>query len=199
MFGRSTRDLVANAVYLSKHTSCLTDIGTPELHFSFVREKSARLIPIYVIDLTVQPSPVRKHRNMAGNPFKVLINEYETDICRGGTERAAKFFRECLLRSGVSPFIDVPRFTTVPILVRGGQVSLEWGFLHNQDVVNLLRAVRLFCETYGIRLELETALQKLEVPCLDGMTRALSLLAMPTAALKRKCPHLDLPEYRNRV
>ena len=95
------------------------------------------------------------------------------------------------MRSGSS------RFAASPILVDGGKLTPEWKFLRDQNVVDLLHAVRPYRQSNNLPPKLIKAVPELEVPCLDGITRVLQLSAVPTADLKQQCPHLNfarLPE-----
>ncbi|RYO93890.1 hypothetical protein DL762_000845 [Monosporascus cannonballus] len=192
--GRAIKELVADAAYLFKHRSQLKRDGAPAIFFAVMKDGKpvmSRFKQTYLIDPRVKPGLIAKYRNTPGNPFSVLSDEYETAICDEGTEGTAKEFREWLLRSENS------LFATIPILVHGTKLSPEWNFLRDQDVVDLLYVVKFYCKMYNPPLKLLKAVPELEVYCLDGVARALGLLAVPTADLKQHCPHLDfakLPE-----
>ncbi|RYP88497.1 hypothetical protein DL769_000264 [Monosporascus sp. CRB-8-3] len=188
---RMKKDLVADAAYLFKHRSQLKKDEVPAIFFVAMKDGKPvlrRLKQTYLIDPTVKPGLIAKYRNTAGNPFFVLSDEYETAICEEGTEGTAKEFREWLLRSEISGF------ATIPTLVDGTKLSPEWNFLRDQDVVDLLYVVKFYWERYNLPLKLLKAVPELEVRCLDGVTRALGLSAVPTADLKQHCPHLDFAE-----
>ncbi|RYP37876.1 hypothetical protein DL767_002748 [Monosporascus sp. MG133] len=189
--GRASKELVADAAYLFKHRSQLRKDEAPAIFFAAVKDGRLirrRLMQTYLIDPTVKPGVIAKYRNTAGNPFVVLFDGYETAICEEGAEGTAKEFREWLLRSKDS------RFATIPTLLLGNKLSPEWDFLRDQDVVDLLYVVKFYWERYNLPLKLIKSVSELEVRCLDGVTRVLGLLAVPTANLKQHCPHLDFAE-----
>lgn len=186
---RGKKDLVADAAYLFKNRSQFWNNSAPTMYFVVQRDGQLGVeygssSQIYLLDPVVQPSLILKYRNTNGNPFAVLLDEYETTVCKGEAEGTAKQFREWLLRS------ESLCFATVPTLVRGTELTPEWEFLKNKNIADLLHAVKFHCEKSNVSLKLLEAVPELEVPCLDGATRALGLVAVPTTTLKRRCPHL---------
>ncbi|RYP11238.1 hypothetical protein DL764_000194 [Monosporascus ibericus] len=168
--------------------------GTGRAIKDFVAVKGGKPIAVwsfnqtYLIDPKVKPGVIAKYRNTAGNPFVVLSDKYETAICEEGTEGTAEQFREWLLRPRGS------RFATIPTLVCGTKLSPEWDFLRDQDVVDLLYVVKFYWGNQNLPLKLVKAVPELEVRCLDGVTRVLGLLAVPTVDLQQNCLHLDFAE-----
>ncbi|RYP69608.1 hypothetical protein DL770_008214 [Monosporascus sp. CRB-9-2] len=197
--GRASRELVADVAYLFKHRSQLEKDEVPEILFVAMKNGKPLLRRLgryymnrtYLVDPTVKPGLIAKYRNTAGNPFIVLSDEYETAICEEGkeaTEATAKEFREWFSQ------LNGSRFATVPALCWLSCLTSEWIFLRRQDVVDLLYVVKFHWEKHNPNLRLLKAVRELQVRCLDGITRALGLLAVPTADLKQNCPHLDFAE-----
>lgn len=191
--GRSVGDLVDDAVYLFEHRSKLDTYGSPGIYFTFHRDGKfirKRTPRIYMIDPESKHSVIAKYKDTPGNPFDVLSNEYEAKFVKNGTSRLLPDFREWLLRSGI--------FATVPDLVSNSRLTQEWKFLCDQNVLDLLCVVRDQLSTTLFPVaKLVEAVPRLQVRCLDGESRMLGTLAVPTLDLKRHCPHLDfadLPE-----
>lgn len=183
---RADEDLVTDAAYLFNHRSLLRGDRVPEIFFvvkkdgQFLRRKSQ----MYIISPAVRPCVVAKYRHTPGNPFPVLDDRYEAEICRG-KERSTQKFHKWLLGPGIS------RFTTVPTLVRDANLTPEWVFLRNTDIVDLLLVVKWHWKSNHRHPELLKAVPELDVRCLDGITRPLGLSAIPTKELLQECPHLD--------
>lgn len=191
--GRSMEDLVDDAVYLFEHRSKLDTYGSPGIHFAVHKdgEVFAKSTPrIYIIDPKSKPSMIAKYKDTPGNPFAVLSNQYEATFVRNGTMRLLPDFWEWLLRSGT--------FARIPDLVSNSRLTQEWKFLRDQNVLDLLYVVRDQLSTTMFSVaKLVEAVPRLEVRCLDGESRMLGSLAVPTLDLKCHCPHLDfadLPE-----
>lgn len=189
---RADEDLVTDAAYLFKHRSLLSGSGAPEIFF--VVKKDGELLRrksrMYIIDPTAKPGLVAKYRDTPGNPFPVLDDRYETVICRG-EEKTTRVFHKWLVRSANSCF------TAVPTLVRNAKLTVEWAFLCNTDVTDLLLVVKFHWENHPRPPKLLKAVPELKVRCLDGITRPLGLLAIPTKELLRECPHLDFADLPN--
>lgn len=195
--GRSVSELVADAIYLFEHRSPRE--GSPDIFFAAHKDNKAvarRLQRIYMIDPKSRHNVIAKYKDTPGNPFTVLSDEYETAFLENGKSRFFPDFRKWLLRSDAT-------FATTPDLVCNFNLTTEWKFLHDQNVLDLLYVVRdqlpitTFPFTTSSTTKLIVAVPKLQVRCLDGESRRLSSLAVPTLDLKCHCPHLDfadLPE-----
>lgn len=189
--GRSVSELVADAVYLFEHE--FPPQSSPDIFFAAHKDGEVvtkRLKRIYMIDPKSRHSVIAKYKDTPGNPFAVLSNEYETAFLENGKSRLLPDFRKWLLR-----FNEI--FATIP-LVRSSKLTPEWNFLRDQNVLDLLYVVRdQLPITKSSTTKLIGAVSKLQVRCLDGESRRLSSLAVPTLDLKCHCPHLDfadLPE-----
>jgi hypothetical protein len=185
---RRVQDLVADVMYLFKHASHLVDDGAPNIFYLCTRAGKlyqSKLSPIYIIDDTAASALIDKYQNYSESPFTVLSNQYNNAIHKSEAGVTVETFREWLLRSKVS------RFTTVPTLVGYfSSVTAEWNFLHDQDIADLLEVVKYHWENNNRSPKFHTVVPELQVRCLDGVTRALGLLAVPTTDLKQKCPYL---------
>lgn len=192
--GRLVEELVADAMYLFEHKSKLDSFGLPDMYFAVdqdgetFRQRSPR---IYVIDPKSKHSVIAKYKDTPGNPFAVLSDEYETAFLNKGMSRSLPEFRGWLLGSRAI-------FGTTPDLVRNSKLTPEWEFLRDQNVLDLLYAVRDHLSTTIFpNTKLVEAVPRLKVRCLDGESRRLGSLAVPTHDLESHCPHLhfaDLPE-----
>lgn len=192
---RTIKDLVADAMYFFKHRSELQHHGPPRIYFTAMRGGEAVAVlssEIYLIDPAVKPGLVAQYRSTAGSPFAVLSEEYETEVCEQGPRETVGMFRQWLLKSKHATF------STVPTLLRNNGLSDEWVFLREHSVIDLLQAIKLYSEKMGaLSLRIIQAATELQVPCLDGTSKALSLLAVPTTELEQSCPYIDfarLPE-----
>lgn len=192
--GRLTAEFIADAMYLFEHRSTLHTYGCPDIFF--VVDKDGRLLAqrtprIYMIDPNLTHSVIAKYKDTPGNPFAVLLNGYEAAFIGNGKSRLLPEFREWLLRSKTI-------FATTPDLVSNSRLTPEWEFLRDQNVLDLLLVVRdQLSTTIFPSAKLVEAVPRLQVRCLDGESRMLGNLAVPTANLKYSCPHLDfadLPE-----
>lgn len=195
--GRSESELVSDAVYMFEHRSSRQFF--PDIFFA--AQKDGEVVPkrlqrVYIIDPKSTHSVIAKYKDTPGNPFAVLSNKYETAFLENGKTRLLPDFRKWLLRSNAV-------FATIPDLVRNSKLTPEWNFLRDQNVLDLLYVVRnqlpitTFPITTSSTTKLIAAVSKLQVRCLDGESRRLSSLAVPTLDLKCHCPHLDfadLPE-----
>lgn len=191
---RLNDDFVADATYLFQHRTELDSYGVPKALFVVLKDGKtvAQWSPwIYMIDPESKNGVIAKYKDTPGNPFSVLFNGYETSFRDKGMSRSIPDFREWLLRSNTT-------FSTIPNLVCNSNLTPEWKFLRDQDVVDLLYVVRdQLSTTLFPAPKLVEAVPRLEVRCLDGQFRTLGSLAVPTLDLKRRCPHLDfadLPE-----
>lgn len=195
--GRSVSELVADAVYLFEQR--FPRQGPPDIFFAVHKNGKVlarRLQRIYVIDPKSRHSVIAKYKDTPGTPFYVLSNEYETAFLENGKSRLLPDFRKWLLRFNTT-------FATIPDLVCNSRLTPEWNFLRDQNVLDLLYVVRdqlsstLFSSTTSSTTKLIGAVPKLQARCLDGESRTLGSLAVPTLDLKCHCPHLDfadLPE-----
>lgn len=186
-------DIIDHAVYLFEHRSQLETYGLPDILFAVHKNRKAlatRTPRIYMIDPKSKRSVIAKYKDTPKNPFAVLSNEYEATFVKNGTTRSFPDFREWLLRSNT--------FATIPDLVFGSRLTKEWEFLRRQNVLDLLCVVRDQLSATILPVpKLVEAVPRLEVRCLDGESRTLGSLAVPTPDLKCHCPHLDfadLPE-----
>lgn len=193
--GRSVKELIDDAAYLFKHRSYLdTSYGPPDIFFAVhidgrvVAKQSPR---IYIIDPQSEHNVIAKYKDTPGNPFAVLLNGYEDPFLGHDASRLIPGFRQWLLQSTTT-------FATIPDLVCNSRLTPEWNFLRDQDVLDLLHVVRdQLSATMFLAAKLVEAVPRLEVRCLDGQSRALGRLAVPTLDLKRHCRHLhfaDLPD-----
>lgn len=184
---RRLEDFVADVIYLFEHTSYLRGYGAPNIFYLCTKAGNtycSKSQQIYIIDHTDASAVINKYQNYSKNPFKVLSNRYSDAIHKSKAGATVEMFQEWLLRSEIS------QFTTVPTLVRDTSVTDEWNFLRDQDVVDLLEVVKYHWENNNRPLEFHTAVPELKIRCLDGVTRALGLLAVPTMDLKQECPYL---------
>lgn len=194
---RFANDLIADATYLFQHRTELDSYGVPRLLFAAQKDGKdvAQWSPwIYMIDPKSKNGVIAKYKDTPGNPFSVLFDGYETSFRDKGMSRSFSDFREWLLRSSAT-------FATIPDLVRNSQLTPEWKFLRDQNVLDLLCVVRDQLSTTLLPApKLIEAVPRLEVRCLDGKSRPLGGLAVPTRDLKDNCPHLDfadLPTLQN--
>lgn len=188
--GRLMKDLIDDAVYLFKHRSKLYNMDLQQIFFAINKGGQVfmqRLPRIYLSDPKSEYSIIAKYKNIPGSPFAVLMDGYDAAF----HESDATAFREWILRSSTT-------FATIPDLVWNAMLTPEWDFLCNQNVLDLLHVVRdHFLSTRLLHPKLIEAVPKLQLRCLDGESRALGNLAVPTLDLKRHCSHLDfadLPE-----
>lgn len=188
--GRSVPGLIDDAVYLFKYRSKLDSADIPDILFAVQKDGkivAEKLPRVYIIDPKAEYSVIAKYKETPGNPFAVLINEYDAAF----HENDATAFREWVLRSNAT-------FATIPDLVRNSSLTPEWRFLRDQNVLDLLYVVRHHLSTTVLpATKLVEAVPRLKIRCLDGKSRALGSLAVPTLELRRHCPHLDfadLPE-----
>jgi hypothetical protein len=191
---RLEKDLIADATYLFKHRSKLDSYGSLDIFFAV--HNDGKVVPrrsrrIYLIDPKSEHSVIAKYKDTPGNPFAVLSDGYEASFLENGAGRLLPDFRKWLLRSSTT-------FATIPDLVCDSKLTPEWTFLRDQNVLDLLYVVRdQLSTTMFPATKLFEAVPRLEVRCLDGESRTLGSLAVPTPDLKRHCPHLDfadLPE-----
>jgi len=192
--GRSNEDLITDAVYLFIHRKELDSDKPPDIFFAV--HKGGEIVPkrstrIYLVDPKSRHGVIAKYKDTPENPFAVLFNGYETALFEYGGRELRRDFRKWLLRSRMT-------FATTPDLVRNSALTPEWIFLRNQNVLDLLLVVRdQLSTTVFTPPKLVESVPRLKVPSLDGKSRRLSGLAVPTLDLKRRCPHLhfaDLPE-----
>lgn len=191
---RSVEELIADAMYLFEHRSKIDSHGCPSIFFAVnkngedSRQRSRR---IYVIDPNLKHSVIAKYKDTPGNPFAILSNAYDAAFLDKGMSKSLPEFRGWLLRSNTT-------FATIPDLVYNSELTPEWNFLRDQNVQDLLCVVRdQLSTTIFPAPKLFEAVPRLEVRCLDGKSRTLGGLAVPTSDLKCHCPHLDfadLPE-----
>lgn len=144
-----------------------------------------------MIDPKWKHNVIAKYKDTPGNPFAVLSSGYEAALLYKGMSSSLPAFREWLLRSNTA-------FATIPDLISNSSLTPEWKFLRDQNVLDLLYVVRdqLSTTTFPAP-KLVEAVPRLAVRCLDGESRTLGGLAVPTPDLKCRCPHLDfadLPE-----
>lgn len=187
---RLVKGLIDDAVYLFKYRSKLESSVLPDIRFAvrlnrkIIGKRSPR---IYILDPKSEDSIIAKYTEIPGNPFAVLIKDYDDAL----DENDATAFREWLLRSNAT-------FSTIPNLVRKSKLTSEWEFLREQNVLDLLYTVRTHCSATTLPpAKLVEAVPELEVRCLDGEHRALGGLAVPTLDLMRHCPHLDFADLPN--
>lgn len=192
--GRSVGELVADAVYLFEHRSQRHSYGSPDIFFAVHKDGkllAQRLPRIYMVDPKSRHSVITKYKDTPGNPFAVLHNEYDNAFLENGKSSLLQEFREWLLRFNTT-------FATIPDLVCNSRLTPEWNFLRDQNVMDLLYVVRdQLSTTIFSTAKLVEAVPRLQVRCLDGESRTLGSLAVPTLDLKCHCPHLDfadLPE-----
>ncbi|GAB1311860.1 hypothetical protein MFIFM68171_02070 [Madurella fahalii] len=189
--GRSDEELIADAAYLFTHRSKLDNYDPPDIFFAVHKDGEVvpkRLTRIYLIDPKLEHGVIAKYKDTPGNPFAVLSNGYEAAFLKNGMGRLLPDFREWLLRSSKT-------FATIADLVCNSRLTPEWKFLRDQNVLDLLYVVRdQLSTTIFPAPKLFEAVPKLEVRCLDGKSRTLGGLAVPTLDLKRHCPHLDFAD-----
>ncbi|KAK7428051.1 hypothetical protein QQZ08_005483 [Neonectria magnoliae] len=166
MQGRQLEDMVMDAAYLFKYRQLLGTYISPHL---------------------AKPALIDKYKDMPGSPFYVLDDLYETMIC-GGDRNIQTQLHKWLLRSG-----DV---SEVPILVRNFQLTPEWRFLRQVDVLDLLLVVEQVCGATPSDQLLE-AVPRLRVQGHDGIRRPLGEMAIPTRDLVQACPHLPFAALPN--
>ncbi|KAK3385925.1 hypothetical protein B0H63DRAFT_560413 [Podospora didyma] len=191
---RSEKELIDDAVYLFRHRSNLGSCDPLDIIFAVHKDGKAvpkRSTRIYLIDPKSKNGVIAKYKDTPGNPFAVLSSGYEAVFLKHGASRLLPDFREWLLRSSTT-------FATIVDLVCNSRLTPEWKFLRDRNVLDLLYVVRDQLSTTGFPApKLVEAVPRLEVRCLDGKSRILGGLAVPTLDLKRHCPHLDfadLPE-----
>ncbi|KAK4140599.1 uncharacterized protein C8A04DRAFT_39752 [Dichotomopilus funicola] len=181
---RTAENLILDAAYLFKHRSLLRwyFCKTPNIFFAVTRngERANRKVgPIYYDDPRVQPNLINRYKSSAGNPFWVLDDGYEavifTDNDPSTQAQKQQEFPNWLLQS--------PTISQVPELVRNHQLTPEWEFLRDANVIDLLHALK---SRYG-----SSAPEQLQVWCRDGSQRRLGDLALPTEELLRECPNID--------
>lgn len=193
--GRSEKDLIDDAIYLFEHRSKLDNYDLPDMHFAVHKDGglfAQRTARIYMIDPKSKHDMIAKYKDTPGSPFAVLSHEYEATFVRNGKRRLFPDFQEWLVRCSTSIF------ATIPKLVFNSTLTPEWKFLRKQNVLDLLHVVRDHLSTTMFSdAKLLEAVPRLKVRCLDGESRTLGSLAIPTPELKCRCPHLDfadLPE-----
>jgi hypothetical protein len=190
---RTDEDLIDDLKYLFEHRRLLNCEGVPGMIFVVQRDGRVKRkrTPIYIVDPTITPCLLEKYREGAGNPFSVLDKRYETAICNNDA-RTLRAFRKWLLQSETSCF------ASTPALVRSGKLTLEWKFLRDANVLDLLFAVKLHLKlnpNNGYHNVLSKAVPKLEMTCRDGVTRSLKGLALPSTTLVKHCPHLEFADF----
>lgn len=159
-------------------------------YFRVLEQSSQELTTrCYVLDGPATPGLVAKYKDVPQAPFRILDNRYEETICCG-SERTTREFRKWLLQART-------RFATVPILVSENDLTLEWFFLRNKSTVDLLLAVKYHLKEQGSFFVLSRAAGRLQVQCLDQVTRELRGLAIPTTDLLQCCPHLHFADLPN--
>lgn len=197
--GRSKQELVDDAVYLFKHRYQLPNVRKPPDIFFAVKQdgkiNKRRQSRIYLVDPSLEYGVIVKYKSTTGNPFTLLSDAYEAAIRKDDPTSLGEFRAWLLWETSI--------FATTPDLVRNSSLTPEWKFLRDQNVLDLLYAVRqtLLNSMYPPPKLIE-AVPRLEVRCLDGTSNALNGLAVPTPDLKRACPHLDFadlpePTYEN--
>ncbi|KAH6627198.1 hypothetical protein B0J18DRAFT_465142 [Chaetomium sp. MPI-SDFR-AT-0129] len=198
---RTVKNLILDAAYLFKHRSLLRRCfrGTPNISFAVSRNgerANTKTGPIYYDDPRVQPNLINRYKSFPGNPFWVLDDGYDavifTDNDPSTQAQKQQQFSNWLLQS--------PTISQVPELVRNHQLTPEWEFLRDANVIDLLHALK---SRYGssapevVPVVLLQAAQQLQVWCRDGSQQRLGDLALPTEELLRECPNIDfidLPE-----
>ncbi|KAK6842238.1 hypothetical protein PG987_003098 [Apiospora arundinis] len=192
---RLVGDLVADVAYLFKYRRFVDQIGAPTIHFitRYDGRRVLRKSAIYCVDPRLRPGLIAKYQDSPGSPFAVLDANYEETIC-GGDETMRREFMQWLLQSDA--------FHNSPVLLKHRELTQEWTFLLNMDVVDLLQALRHHCEKYGTAgpdvRRLRDVVAGLNIRCLDGIVRALGTVAVPTEQLRQRCPNLpfvDLPGH----
>jgi len=191
---KSDEELLAEGVYVFKNRSQLESDGAPLMYFLVVKDGETiqtRGEQLYLVDPTVEPPLVSKYRNTRGNPFTVLSDKYELAIDKELGPRHTRDFRQWLLRSSA---LEV---ASKPVLLRHSRLTAEWSFLAEQNVVDLLSVVKsVYSANPSVAPTiLRQALEVVEMPCLDGVTRPLPQLAVPTPELVQKCPHIHFADF----
>ena len=198
--GRSNQELIADAVYLFRHRYELSDpYKAPDIFFSVNegdKHSKGHSTRIYLVDPDLRHGVIAKYKSAQLSPFTVLSDAYEVAIRKEcGTASVGKF-RDWLLESRSI-------FARTPDLIRNSSLTPEWTFLRDENVLDLLYAVReTLSTTTSPPPQFKDAVPRLKVRCLDGVSRILDGLAVPTADLRRACPHVDFadlpePTYEN--
>jgi hypothetical protein len=185
---RTETDLVTDALYLFDHQSFL-GYKVPDIYLTAIeggKKIRSRKRHLYLVDPGVKPGLIAKYQYTAESPLVVLSDKYEAELCKDRPQEDAELFRQWLLKS------EYREFSTIPTLLHDNKLSVEWHFLSRHDVMDLLQAIRLQWDKTGILSpKIIEAAAELQVPCCDGHSRSLGLLAIPTTELEQKCPHLD--------
>lgn len=189
---RAYDGFISDAAYLFNHRSILTTIGAPDIWFviQLAGVRQLRNSLFYFVNQAVGPSLIEKYKDLPGNPFAVLDPAYEAVICEG-KETTIEPFHDWLLKSCTS------RIQFVPTLVRREALTFEWNFLCKNDKMDLLQAVKFYWDKYERDETVAKGVRELQIPCMDGITRSLCFLALPTDKLVRECPHLDFAAVPN--
>lgn len=193
MHNRAPEDLILDAAYLFKHQSQVLPQGPSDIYFLVNKEgvPSRRKSQVYILDDTAESRLVAKYKNAPGNPFYLLDARYETWIC-SEEEATGIAFRTWLLGSDA--------VSRVPKLFRNANLSAEWCFLRDTNVLDLLRAIKHHIVTGNCNKLISMEATRLLVVCQDGVRRPLRESAVPTGILVQTCPHIayiDVPEPEN--
>jgi hypothetical protein len=185
---RAPEDLIKDAAYLFQHQSLGMSQGGSSLYFLVQNQGnySYRKTEIYILDDATNLGLIAKYKNTERNPFYTIDERYEALICSDEITRTA--WRAWLLASGA--------VSANPRLIRNANLSAEWFFLRDTDVLDLLKVIKNDLHTGKLNSRLLTEVPQLLMACRDGLRRPLCQTAVPTESLEAKCPHIayaDLP------
>ncbi|KAH7317120.1 hypothetical protein B0I35DRAFT_434596 [Stachybotrys elegans] len=186
---RNVSDMITDTAYLFRHRSLYLEASPPSIYFvvSWHGEVSCRKDQVYVTTSLEGSQVVNKYKDVARSPFFLLDERYERAICGDDWMTRGAFHRWLVEAQGVS---------TLPVLVRDSQLTPEWLFLRDTDVVDLLHVVKADCDNDRLHPRLLSEVPQLTVKCMDGSHCILAETAVPTRSLRQACPHIlfaDLP------